>query len=297
MNLRFLDTFLVIARLGSFRSAATELGLTQAAISGRVAALEADLGQSLFERTSRESRLTPAGQMVLHYAKHLLNTESALREAVTEHTQQQAAVVRLGIKGQFASTWLADLLIFLTDLQPQIQVSVQTGSTQYLQQLLISDALDLVISAAPLTRQVGIRNQKVADLEVGWFSLPPAQLPLAISLAELARKNPMVCASVGSPLSLTLHDLLKKEGVNACRIHGTEALDTLMLFLRRGCTAYVPKYWVMNALHQQEIVQLPCMTDAPTLPVTINWRNDAADQAVNAIRLGVAVFIKAAIAE
>jgi len=63
MNIRFLETFIWIARLGSFRAAANKQHLTQAAVSGRIAALEAEFQKkTLFERGHRDLRLTPAGR-------------------------------------------------------------------------------------------------------------------------------------------------------------------------------------------------------------------------------------------
>ena len=50
MNLRFVETFVWVARLGSFRAAADRLNATQAAVSNRIASLEAEMGCELFER-------------------------------------------------------------------------------------------------------------------------------------------------------------------------------------------------------------------------------------------------------
>src|SRR5258707_15888260 len=66
LGLRELQAVLAIAELGSFRAAAAALGFTQAALSHQVAALEAALGQSLFDRPGGRAavRLTPAGEAV-----------------------------------------------------------------------------------------------------------------------------------------------------------------------------------------------------------------------------------------
>lgn len=55
MNLRFLETFVWVARLKSFRLTAEKLFTTQASVSSRIAALEADLGVKLLLRDSRGS--------------------------------------------------------------------------------------------------------------------------------------------------------------------------------------------------------------------------------------------------
>ena len=61
MNLRFLETFVWLAKLRNFRVTAEKLHTTQAAVSSRIATLEQDFGARLFDRGSREVTLTQDG--------------------------------------------------------------------------------------------------------------------------------------------------------------------------------------------------------------------------------------------
>jgi DNA-binding transcriptional LysR family regulator len=74
LGLRELQAVLAIAELGSFRAAAAALGFTQSALSHQVSALEAALGQSLFDRPGGRAavRLTPAGEAVCRRARRAL---------------------------------------------------------------------------------------------------------------------------------------------------------------------------------------------------------------------------------
>jgi DNA-binding transcriptional LysR family regulator len=62
MNTRFLEAFVWAVRLGSFREAAERLNMTQAAISSRIASLEDEFGQRLFDRNARDICLTASGR-------------------------------------------------------------------------------------------------------------------------------------------------------------------------------------------------------------------------------------------
>ncbi|KKK08014.1 LysR family transcriptional regulator, partial [Pseudomonas putida SJ3] len=62
MNLKQLEYALAVADTGSFTRAAERCHVVQSALSHQVARLEAQLGVSLFERSSRRVRLTPAGE-------------------------------------------------------------------------------------------------------------------------------------------------------------------------------------------------------------------------------------------
>ncbi|CAL9334973.1 LysR family transcriptional regulator [Streptomyces sp. enrichment culture] len=72
MDLETVRTFVAAADAGQFREAAAELGVTQQAVSKRVAALEQGLGVRLFARTPRGAELTIDGQAFLPHARELL---------------------------------------------------------------------------------------------------------------------------------------------------------------------------------------------------------------------------------
>jgi len=71
-ELASFEVFLAIAETGSLGRAARELGLTQQAVSRRLATMEAQIGVTLAVRTTRGSRLTPAGHLVAEWADRLL---------------------------------------------------------------------------------------------------------------------------------------------------------------------------------------------------------------------------------
>lgn len=293
MNLRFLDTFLVIARVGSFRAAATELGITQAAISGRVATLETDLGQVLFERTARDSRLTPAGQMLLLYAKQLLATEAELREMVGGQTPLTVEPVRLGIKQELATLWLNDFFVFLAQLHPQIQLHLTTGTTAFLHQQLQDGSLDGIVSLAPVERQRGIRNRTIAQLPLAWVGLPPDQLPLAISLDEMARQGPLISSQPDSPLGLLLRSVMKKEKVAEAIVHSVVGIEGVNCLVRQGLgTALIPRLWVLPSLKEQTLCALPCLTEVMPVPVVVSWRSDSDTAGMHALSLALKAFLR-----
>src|SRR5919112_4377932 len=65
---RQLECFIAVARLGNLSRAAEEMFLTQPTLTARIKALEEDLGDQLFVRTSRGMRLTEAGREFVGYA-------------------------------------------------------------------------------------------------------------------------------------------------------------------------------------------------------------------------------------
>ena len=70
MDLIQMETFLAVAEERSFSRAAARLHRTQPAVSQAIAKLEGELGEVLFERSSRDGTLTDAGEVLREYAFH-----------------------------------------------------------------------------------------------------------------------------------------------------------------------------------------------------------------------------------
>ena len=84
MDFNALQIFLAVAQERSFSRAAAKVHRTQPAVSQAVRRLEADLGEQLFDRSSKNGTLTEAGRMLQNYGQRLVRmaeeTEHAVRE-------------------------------------------------------------------------------------------------------------------------------------------------------------------------------------------------------------------------
>src|SRR5262245_33574956 len=78
-ELPHLSTFARAAERGSFTAAAAEMGITQAAVSQRIATLEGELRVSLFDRRAGRISLTEAGQRLYQFARQILDLHEEAR--------------------------------------------------------------------------------------------------------------------------------------------------------------------------------------------------------------------------
>ena len=109
MDLFLLETFVTVAREGSFSRAAARLHRTQPAVSQAIRKLERELGEPLLDRSSRDGTLTDAGQVLLDYAQRLLSLRSETFNALSELRQWQAG--KLGIAAnEFTCQYLLPVL-------------------------------------------------------------------------------------------------------------------------------------------------------------------------------------------
>lgn len=144
LDLDALRAFALIAELGGFTAAGDRLGRTQSAISVKVRRLEETLGRRLFARTSRSLSLTPDGQMLLPYARRLLelNDETLHRFAGPE----AAGNLRLGCAEYFVPHHLPAVLARFGRLFPRVHIEVKVGMSGTLVEALRRGELDLVIA-------------------------------------------------------------------------------------------------------------------------------------------------------
>jgi len=111
------------ARLKSFTRAAEELGVTQAAVSWQVKALEQRLGQALFLRLPREVALTAAGERLARAAGEAVNV---LRAALSDITETAEGVLSITTLQSLAMQWLAPRLGGFQLAHPRIAVRLES---------------------------------------------------------------------------------------------------------------------------------------------------------------------------
>jgi DNA-binding transcriptional LysR family regulator len=112
-ELSALEIFLAIARTGSFGAAAREFGLTQQAVSARMASIEAQTGVVLVVRTPRGSQLTPSGVVLAEWADRLLDVahhvDAGLASMRSERRTRLKVVASLTIAEQLMPRWLVSM--------------------------------------------------------------------------------------------------------------------------------------------------------------------------------------------
>ncbi len=97
MNLEYIETFLVVARTGSFRSAAKQLNISQPSVSQHIKKLESIFGSELFIRCNSGNKLTPAAQTLLPYAESLIRIFGQAKIALLEEKLWIGASSNIGI--------------------------------------------------------------------------------------------------------------------------------------------------------------------------------------------------------
>jgi DNA-binding transcriptional LysR family regulator len=130
VEVRHLATLIAVARTGSFRSAATELGYVQSALSQHVVALERAVGTRLIERQRghRHVSLTPAGEVLVARSQRIIGELSAARVEVTAVQGPDATTMHLAVDAGIAPWLLQQTLPRVTRALPSLRLHVSEAT-------------------------------------------------------------------------------------------------------------------------------------------------------------------------
>jgi DNA-binding transcriptional LysR family regulator len=186
MHVKQLETFLRIVETGSFAGAAQAMHTTQSTISARMRELESGLGVALFDRTGHRSTLTPRGRALLGRARDMVGMAAAIAREIGD-TRAAAGVIRMGVAGLVAMTWLPRFMAAVRQRFPGILVELDVALTTPLVEKLDGGELDLALVNGPV-RRAGLECVALGYDEFVWMA--PASLPVprrALTPAELAQ--------------------------------------------------------------------------------------------------------------
>lgn len=120
-----LSIFEAVAREGSIGGAASLLGYTQSTVSHHLAALEAQLGTSLFVRGRRGVELTDRGRVLRDHAELVLTQLAAAERAVQDSATLREGTLRVATFATAGSTFVPRLLAEFREEHPGVRITVQ----------------------------------------------------------------------------------------------------------------------------------------------------------------------------
>ncbi|WP_426206674.1 LysR family transcriptional regulator [Pseudomonas sp. TWP3-1] len=271
MNLKFLETFVWVARLKSFRLTADKLFTTQASISSRIAALESELEVKLFLRDSRGVSLTPEGLKVLEYAEQMLATMQALKQSI-ETRSCKVGRVRIGVMDTVIHTWLSPLVAQMTDLYPMVEIELVADTSLNLCDQLQKGFLDLILQT-DLVRHESVRSLELASHPLGWIVASNSIYHRDYaSLADLARER-IITYSKNSRPHQDILALMQAHGVLAPRLNCVNSVSAITRLLRDGFgIGALPPVLVAEELARGELILLDIEQRPQNLQVVVSWR-------------------------
>lgn len=182
--LRDVQCFARAARHLGFTRAAAELGMSQPAMSQAVGRLERALGLRLFDRTSREVRLTPAGAALLPHAEALLEAAGSLLAEAERLAVPPKPIIRLAY-APLVGTLAAEAVRRLARREPAVEVELRAAGRRAAIQALTRGEVSVAVLTAPFP--LGLTTGARFGVTVGLLAVPAGD-PLA-ALPRIAPRH------------------------------------------------------------------------------------------------------------
>lgn len=124
-----LPFFSTLAASGSLTAAAREMGVTTAAVSKHLAAMEARAGVALVNRTTRRMRLTTEGELYLRYARRIVGDIDELAQLLGTAKAIPKGLLRVNATLGFGRSYIAPLVSKFVRRYPQVEVQLQLSAS------------------------------------------------------------------------------------------------------------------------------------------------------------------------
>ncbi len=266
VDLYGLGLLRLVARHGSVTRAAAEAGLTQSALTRQVQGMELRLGVPLFDRTTRQLRLTEAGAALLKDTAPMAPLlEQALSRLGREHLDQPRAV-RIGLSRSISLGHLPGLLHAHLRRAPDVRTSVETTASADLPARLEAGELDVGVLCPParLASSVTVTH-RMAD---GFHLIVPASLPLpsfppggkkwTLRLRSWLDAQAWLLLSPGTRTGGQLRKWMREQGLNPSPAMEPDSFDLIIHLVALGLgVSLVPRRAVAAFPRKKLIRRVP----------------------------------------
>lgn len=263
MELRKIRSFVILSELRNITRAAEALHLSPAAVHKQIKMLEQELGARLYEKAGRKLRLTQAGETLLPFARDLLVRYRETLGAFEEWKEMKRGVLRLGSGAGISVIVLPRLLSTFRARYPELEVTVDTGSTASLIHALSEATLDAAMFVAP-----DVMDAAGPEIVAAWSHKIVAVASRDFGGGEWPAGDmsgqPFVLFKEGSQIERAIDAHFLRVGIRPRVVMRFDHAEAIKSMVRIGVgIGMLPKWSVGAELASGELVELKIADAAP----------------------------------
>jgi LysR family positive regulator for ilvC len=201
VDTRALKQFVNLAETLHFGRASEASHVSPSALSRSIRRLEAELGETLFERNNRSVSLTHAGGLFLDYARDALTGWDGIRNTLMRESGALRGELSLYCSVTASYSFLFEILARFRSEHPHIEIKLHTGDPEDAIARVLSGAEDIAIGARPSALQSGLAFKPIAIsplvfIAANTFEIEPAATGAAPDRSAWSR-CPMILSERG----------------------------------------------------------------------------------------------------
>ncbi len=229
LNYHHLRYFWAIANSGSLTRAASQLHISQSALSAQLKALEDQLGHPLFDRVSKKLILTEAGRIALDYANTVFQAGDELVGTLRDRPRTSRQVLRVGALATLSRNFQLEFLRPMLG-RNDIELVIRSGTMRELMQDLQAHTLDVVLANRAVQRDATTawHNDLIAEEPVSLIGRP-GRRGRKFRFPQDLKTTPVLLPSLDSEMRIAFDRILADAGIRP--IIEAEVDDMAMLRL------------------------------------------------------------------
>lgn len=252
-----LKVFYTVSQKLSFTKAASELFISQPAVTKHIYELEQQLGIGLFKRNGNSISLTSAGQIMVQYAEQIFQTYAALENELAQLTDSSSGTIRIGASTTLAQYVLPRILALFKKAHPTIHFTFSTGNSEAIEQQVITEKIDVAIVEG-ISHHPQIMYEPFVKDEIVLVTRSKGKLAQKSEIRpEQLLTMPLVLRESGSGTLDVIYKALSKASIFPkdlqAEIHldSTESIKQYLLYA--DCAAFLSIHSIARELQQNEL--------------------------------------------
>ncbi|MDO6354913.1 selenium metabolism-associated LysR family transcriptional regulator [Caloramator sp. CAR-1] len=232
MDFKQIEAFINVAKFKSFSKAAEAIFLSQPTISAHISNLEKELNTTLFDRSSKEVNLTPAGKIFFDYALNLLNIRNNAIYSINEFQKNITGKLNIASSTTPCRFLLPSLVKKFTENYPSVDFDVKEDSTKNVIGLVLNGDVELGIVGETICDE-RLEYKKIADDNLILISSP--DVPSINSIEDMIKEK-FILRESGSATRNVFEEFLSSNGLlEKIKVAiETSSLEAVLQFVKNG---------------------------------------------------------------
>ncbi|EKQ56705.1 MULTISPECIES: LysR family transcriptional regulator [unclassified Clostridium] len=262
MDIRQLQTFIVVARLLNFRAAAEELNYSQSTVSDHIRNLEQELDVKLFERLGRKVFLNEQGKKLISSAERMIKDAEEIHK-LFDNDEKVKGSLKIGAAETLCVFWLPPLLKEYSKIYPDVQIILKMAECPEFPEMLEKNIIDVAFGLHDESGQQHLSQIDLFQDSAIFVAAPdhPLTALKKITAYELENQS-FILTEAKSGYSFELKKLLQNLNVKSNTIMEFGSLEAIKQCVKNGLgITLLPSIAVDKEIQRGELVMLPVDID------------------------------------
>lgn len=255
-----LKVFYAVANRLSFTKAATELFITQPAVSKHIQELEEEYKIKLFDRNGNKISLTQAGQLLLSHTNKIFEIYRAIDFDMSSLINRQRGLLRIGASTTISQYIIPPLLAHFHQKLKEVKVNLRNGNTEQIEKALLNKEIEIgIVEGQSKNKAIKYTPFLKDELVLVCNSKNPLACKTEISKEDLLTMS-FLMREQGSGTLEVIEYALKPLNINLSQLviemelGSTESIKSYLM--NSDCVAFISIHAIAKELKNQELVIL-----------------------------------------